>query len=179
MAKFILNRPDDYLSLSRKSIIGTTLKWFVLLMACAILLRIACIAIYMSRGVNPMTLTKFGGDPTNYMGNASWRLLLKLMVIAPLAEEVMFRLGLSFKRRTVALWVGLLPIVCATYMHKCRVWYILLGLAALGALLFWLICRFTNDGQWKDWRQKYIIPAMWISAISFGLLHLNAFSVLN
>ena len=72
MAKFILNRPDDYLSLSDKKIIGTTLKWFVILMAGAILLRIACVAIYMSMGLNPMELTKFGGDPTNYMQSASW-----------------------------------------------------------------------------------------------------------
>lgn len=65
MAKFILNRPNDFLSLSKKSIIGTTLKWFVILMVGAILLRIACVAIYMSMGMNPMELTKFGGDPTN------------------------------------------------------------------------------------------------------------------
>ena len=179
MAYFILNRPDDYLSLSKKRIIGTTLKWFVILMVGAILLRIACVAIYMSMGVNPMELTKFGGDPTNYVGHATWKTVLKLMVIAPLVEEIMFRLGLSFKRRTVALWLGLLPVVCAYYMHKCHVWYILLGLAAVGVLIYWLICRFTTDEQWKEWRKKYIIPAMWISAIGFGLLHFRAFSVLN
>ena len=136
------------MSLSRGKIIGTTLKWLVILMGCAILLRIACIAIYMSMGMNPMEMTKFGGDPTHYKGMDPWRAFLRLLVIAPLAEEVMFRLGLSFKRRTVALWLGLLPIVCALYM-------------------------------WKEWRRKYIIPAMWISAISFGLMHLRAFSVLN
>ena len=179
MAKFILNRPDDYLSLSKGKLIGTTLKWFVILMAGAILLRIVCVAVYMSMGVNPMELTKFGGDPTNYMGKASWKMLLWLLVAAPLIEEVMFRLGLSFKRQTVALWVGLLPVVCAYYLYKCRVWYILLGLTAVGALLYWLICRFTTDEQWVEWRRKYIVPAMWISAIGFGLLHFRAFSVLN
>lgn len=179
MAKFILNRPDDYLSLSKKKIIGTTLKWFVILMLGAVLLRIVCFAIYMSQGVNPMELTKFGGDPTNYMGKASWKILLRLIIIAPLAEEVMFRLGLSFKRKIVALWIGLLPVVCAYYMHKCTVWYILLGLAVVGALIYWMISHFTTDDQWKEWRQKYIIPAMWISAIGFGLLHFRAFSVLN
>ena len=179
MARFILNRPDDCLSLSKGKIIGTTLKWFVILIGCAILLRIACIAIYMSMGLKPMEMTRFGGDSTSFKGMELWRVFLTLLVIAPLAEEVMFRLGLSFKRRTVALWLGLLPIVCAFYMHKCRVWYILLGLAGIGALIYWLICRFTTDEQWKEWRRKYIIPAMWISAIGFGLLHFRAFSVLN
>ena len=179
MAKFILNRPDDYLALSRGKIIATALKWLVILIACAVLLRIACIAVYMSRGINPMELTKFGGDPTIYMGHATWKTLLKMMLVASLAEEIMFRLGLSFKRQTVALWLGLLPIVCAYYMHKCHVWYILLGLAAAGALIYWLVCRFTTDGQWAEWRRKFIIPAIWISAVGFGLMHFRAFTVLD
>lgn len=179
MAKFILNRPDDSLTLSRGKIVGTTVKWFLLLMGCAIVLRVVCVAIYMSMGINPMELTTFGGDPSNFAGKATWKTFLTLMVIAPLAEEIMFRLGLSFKRQTVALWVGLLPVVCAWYLHQCRDWYILAGLVAAGAVLFWLICRFTTDEQWAEWRQKYIIPAMWISAIGFGLLHFRAFSVLD
>ncbi len=179
MAKFILNRPDDSLTLSRGKIVGSTVKWFLLLMGCAIALRVVCVAIYMSMGINPMELTTFGGDPSNFAGKATWKTFLTLMVIAPLAEEIMFRLGLSFKRQTVALWVGLLPVVCAWYLHQCRVWYILAGLVAASAVLFWLICRFTTDEQWAEWRQKYIIPAMWISAVGFGLLHFRAFSVLD
>ena len=31
MAKFILNRPDDYLSLSKKKILGTSLLWLFIL----------------------------------------------------------------------------------------------------------------------------------------------------
>lgn len=179
MAKFILCRPDDRLTRTRGRIIGTTFKWLVLLILGAGLLRIACVAVYMSMGVNPMELTRFGGDPTNYMGKGSWRILVRLMVIAPVLEEVMFRLGLSFKRTTVALWAGILPLLCAYYIHHCKVWYILLGLAGVGAVLFWLVQRYTTDEQWEAWREKYIIPAMWISAIGFGLLHFHAFTVLN
>jgi membrane protease YdiL (CAAX protease family) len=179
MAKFILNRPDDSMTLSRGKIIGTTLIWFAILMAVAVFIKIACMAMYMSKGINPMELTRFGGDPTSYLANPSWRILLKLMIVAPLSEEIMFRLGLSFKRTTVALWVGLLPVVCAFFLYKCRIWYVLLCLVAIGAILFWLIYRFTTDEQWARWRKKYIIPAMWISAIGFGLLHFRAFTVLN
>ena len=179
MAKFILNRPDDSLSMSRKQIIRTALKWFLLLIGGAIVLRIACVAAYMSMGLNPMELTKFGGDPRIHMAGATWKTLFKLMIIAPLAEEAMFRLGLSFKRSTVALWVGLLPGIIAAYLHDCKAWYILLGLVILGALLFWLVYHFTTDEQWQEWRKKFIVPAMWISAIGFGLLHFRAFSVLN
>ena len=61
MEKFILNRPDDSKIFSRGKIIGTSLKWFFLLMIGAYLLRILCVAIYMSNGINPMELTTFGG----------------------------------------------------------------------------------------------------------------------
>lgn len=179
MKKFILNRPDDFKTLSKGNIIGTTLKWFLLLMAGAVLIRVMCVAIYMSQGVNPMELTKFAGDPTTRMNNASWQTIAHLLIVAPVMEEVMFRLGLSFKRATVALWIGLLPFVCAFYMHHCRVWFVLTGLVVSGALLSWLVYHHTTDDQWKSWRKKYVIPAMWLSAISFGLVHFMAFSVLN
>jgi membrane protease YdiL (CAAX protease family) len=179
MTRFILSRPDDRLTLSKGRIIITALEWLAILMVCAVALRAVCFAVYMSQGINPGDLTKFGGDPTNYIGKASWKVFVKLLITAPLVEELMFRLGLSFKRRTVALWIGLLPLLCAWYLHKCRVWYILLAIAAVGALLYWLVCKFTDDLQWKEWRKRFIIPAMWVSAIGFGLLHLRAFSVLN
>lgn len=179
MAKFILNRPDDSLSMSRKQIIRIALKWFLLLIGGAIVLRIVCVAAYMSMGLNPMEMTKFGGDPTTHMAGATWKTLFKLMIIAPFAEEAMFRLGLSFKRTAVALWIGLLPLIIAEYLHHCKVWYILFGLAIAGVLLFWLVYHFTTDEQWKEWRRRFIVPAMWISAIGFGLLHFRAFSVLN
>jgi len=179
MAKFILNRPDDFKTLSRGKIIATALKWCILLVFCAILLRVICVAVYLSQGLNPMELTKFGGDPANHMGHVSWKLILMLMIMAPVLEEVLVRLGLSFKRATVALWAGLFPLVWAFYMSHCRVWYVLVGLTFIGLALFWIIWRFTTDEQWQAWREKYIIPAMWISAICFGLIHFFAFSVLN
>ena len=50
MEKLILNRPNDFLSISRRKIIGISLKWLILLMASAVLLRMACFVIYMSQG---------------------------------------------------------------------------------------------------------------------------------
>ena len=179
MANFILNRPDDFETLSRGRIIGTTLKWFILLTVAAIVLRVVCVVIYTTQGVNPTELTKFGGDPTTFMGKATWKTIALLLIMAPVLEEVIFRLGLSFKRATVALWLGLLPVVHVFYMHHCRVWYILLALVFVGALLYWLVYHYTTDEQWKAWREKYIVPAMWVSAIGFGLIHLMAFTTLN
>lgn len=180
MAKFILNRPDDSLSLSRGKIVLTAIKWLVILVVGTIVLRIACLAAYMAMGINPMELTNFGGDVTTHMANATWLTPLKLLFYCPIMEELIFRLGLSFKRKTVALWLGLLPLVCTFYFSESsRVWYILSGLTIVGIVIYWLLCRFTADDQWAEWRRKYIIPSMWVSAIGFGLVHFVAFSVLN
>ncbi len=179
MAKFILNRPDDWQVMPLKKRIITTVKWYFILMAAAIVLRIVCFACYMANGLNPTELTTFGGDPTNHTGGPFWKTFIFLMVVAPVVEEVMFRLGLSFKRRTVALWAGLTPLACAAYLFHNRDWLVLLLLAAVGALLFLLVMRNTTDEQWQTWRRRYIIPAMWASAIGFGLVHFMAFTVLN
>jgi len=179
MNRFILNRSDDFKTLTRKQIIFTAIKWFVILMFCALMLRVLCVMAYMSLGVNPMELTKFNGDPTNHMDHVNGWTILHFMVVAPLAEELMFRLGLSFRRYGVALWAGLLPLICAYYLFRCRNWLVLLALVLLVVVIFWLVSRYTTDEQWKQWRSKYIVPAMWISAISFGLIHFIAFSVLN
>ena len=94
MNNFILNRPDDVLTLLTKKIVGTTLKWLLILLGGAILLRIICVSVYMSMGIDPTQLTKFGGDPTSFKGQAFWKTYLTLLLYAPLMEELMFRLGL-------------------------------------------------------------------------------------
>lgn len=180
-AKFILNCPDDGQLLTRKQLVLKTFVWMLILLAAAVVCRIICAAVYMANGMDPMALTKFGGDPTAHQVKKEhlWKALLSLLVYAPLMEETLFRLPLSFKRRTVALWLALVPIICAVYFYKCKVWYILLALAAVGAVLFFLVYRFTSDEQWGMWRSQHIILAMWTAALAFGFIHLRAFSVLN
>lgn len=178
-SKFILNCPDDCLTMTKKQVLKKALIWLILLLGAAVVIRMICLIVYMANGLNPMELTTFGGDPTSRIGQGIGKSLLTLLIVAPVLEEALFRLPLSFKRRTVALWVALIPIIIAYYFCKCKTWYILLSLAAAGAFLYFLICKVTNDGQWTEWRDKYIIIAMWIAAISFGLIHLRAFSVLN
>lgn len=179
MAKFLLNRPDDRDTQSKWRIFANMLIWLVILYAGYLALYVICMLLYGANGVIPTKLTQYGADPSTWTGRPLTQTILRVLVVAPMVEESMCRLGLSFKRLTVGLWAGLLPIAVAWYLFHCWVWYILLLIAIAGGLIFWLICRYTTDEQWQDWRKKYIIPAMWVSAIGFGLLHLNAFSVLN
>ena len=179
MVKFILNRSDDCDTLSTGRIIANIPIWLVILYAGYLVLYVICMLIYGANGVIPTKLTEYGADPFLWKEQPFLQTILWFLILPPLCEESMFRLGLSFKRLTVGLWAGLLPVVVAWYVFFCRIWYILLLLAIAGGLIFWLIYRYTTDEQWKNWRKKYIIPAMWVTAIGFGLFHLNAFSVLN
>ena len=179
MGKFILNRPDDRDTQSKGRIIANMLIWLIILNAGYVVLYVICMLIYGANGVIPTKLTDYYADPFFWKEKPFWQTILWFLIVAPLCEESIFRLGLSFKRLTVGLWAGLLPVIVAWYVFYCRVWYILLLFAIAGGLIFWLICRYTTDEQWKKWRKKCIIPAMWVTAIGFGLSHLNAFSVLN
>ena len=185
MASFILNRPDDYLTLSRGKIIATSLMWFFFLWIGSLILLMACVRIYNSVGFSMEQIKKLTEYRSVdfvfklYKGKPLGLVFLIVVFLGPLMEEVLFRLGLSFKRIDAAIWVGLLPALSAFCFVKSREWYFLLALAAVGAVLFWLICRFTTDDQWKAWRTKYIIPAMWMVAIVFCLIHLTNFVSLS
>ena len=177
--KFILNRTNDWATMPKKKIFLYALIWCIAFKAIAGVLFAVCISIYNSMGIDPTQLTQFGGDPTTHIGKPLVRTILLMVLIAPIAEETMFRLGLSFKRMTVAVWGGLLPIVTAAYLFQCRNWFILSTMALSGLILFWLIMRYTSEEQWECWKLRYLRLGMWISSISFFLIHLKAFSVIT
>ena len=79
--KFILNCPNDSQTLFKKKLFGKTLLWLVILFACAVVVRMICMAIYMANGLNPMELTQFGGDPTSRLGQGIGKTLLSLLII--------------------------------------------------------------------------------------------------
>lgn len=176
---FILNQTSDKYTKTTGQIVLKAFLWLIGLMAVGGLLRMICVAIYMANGINPMEITKFGGDPTTHMGNATWKTILKLLLVAPICEEIIFRLGLAFNRRINALWIGILPAIVSLYFLHCKTWYIILALLVVGAVMFYLVYRSTTDELWKEWREKYLKYAVWVTAIAFGLIHLVAMSTIN
>ena len=177
---FILNRVNDRATMPESKILWVAFIWFVAMFMVSSAIIVGVGMIYKSIGINPEELTRFGGDVSTHKDKPLAQTLLLLLIIAPVVEEIIFRLGLSFKRQTVALWVGLLPVAIAAYIFKCYYnWPLLAGLVVLGSLLYWLVMRFTTDEQWVGWRSRYLRLAMWVSAIAFALIHLKAFTVLT
>ena len=177
---FILDRTNDWATMPKRKIFGVALAWFIVMFVLSAIIIVVVTICYKSMGIDPSQLTKFGGDISTMKDKPLLRSILLLLLIAPVVEEIIFRLGLSFKRQTVALWVGLLPVAIAAYLfEQYNNWPLLAGTVVLGAILYWLVVRYTTDEQWADWRSRYLRLAMWISAIAFGLIHLKAFSVLT
>lgn len=165
--KFILSRTEDYLIHSKKWIVGYGLLFWLISRIIAMLLVIGCVAIYNTLGMNPETARSLG--TMTYV-------LLTASIVAPVLEECVFRLGLSFKRRQVAIAVASIP----AYI----LWQHISSLTIVSALLyiasiitaFSLVYGLTSDSHWDELKKTYYKSTIWFSAIAFGLIHLIAFS---
>lgn len=178
--KFILSRNQDYKTRSKKWIIGRALLFWLVTRIGVMLLMVVCMAIYSSFGINPKELTAFGGDPTVTKASGSLlRGLLMMAIIAPVFEEFLFRFGLSFKRIAVAVSCACIPLF-PTFSHNksasLTMWLCCIGLAIA---VFTFVYLTTTDKFWLEKKSRWQVPAIWVTSIAFGLVHLIAFSTLS
>lgn len=175
--KFILSRTEDYKTHSKKWIVGYGLLFWLISRIAAAAILIGCVAVYKGCDLDPEALTKFGGSPetAKNMGSALYT-FLTLLLAAPLFEECIFRLWLSFRKWEVAAAVAAIPayllwqhIPKLTPLSGCI--YVVIIAAA-----FFAIQRFTQASFWERQRQDHFSVYVWASAIAFGLIHLVAFS---
>ncbi len=179
LPKFILNKADDYLALSRWRMTGVAILYYIFFLVVNVVLMMICLSVYNACGISPESLTDFGGNPMYRLEKQGLqKLLLTTLLIAPLCEEIIFRLGLSMKRKMVALWVGLAPAVFVWYLVSKEFLSVALALE-FGLLMAAAVWFLTDDEMWEKARTRYLKPVVWISAIAFGLLHLNAVSDLS
>ena len=177
--KFILNRTEDYLYHSKLWIIGYASLFYLCSIIIFSMLLTFCVFIYNCIGLDPETMTNFGGDPTYLKkSNDNLHFLLSVLVTAPLCEELIFRLGLSSKRKIFFRWVGLLPAIIVWYFIQkdFLLIFLLLGFGVLTAISLY---RFTSSDMWEIFISKYFVRLIWINALLFGLLHLTAFTELS
>lgn len=178
MMTFILNRTDDWVTMPKKRILAKAIVWYFAFLLINFVMIMGVTIIYNSMGVEPNQLTRFAGDYHRFLDRPLYYITMAIL-IAPIVEESIFRLGLSFKRQTVALWLGLLPAAIAGYLlDYAENWILMASMILIGLVLYWLVMRYTCDEQWARWRSRYLLPAIWISAIAFCLMHLR-FTVLT
>lgn len=175
MEPFILNRIDERRTRSVGRILLYALAFFLVTRFATGMLAGIAMAIYkFAWGIDAMAGLQFLGTP-DQMGGYGWWALPQLLLFAPLFEETTFRLGLSFRRVHVALGLGVLTLFvvqsCLMLAGASHTWlWASLPGAAVGTAL-WL---FTTDAFWAAEKGRWQRPAMWCSAILFGLAHLFA-----
>ncbi len=177
--RFILSRTDDFKTRSKKWIVGYALLFWLITRLIAALTVILCVSVYKTQGIDPTVLTTFGGSPSQIGIHSLLYSVVVIMLIAPLLEEGVFRLGLSFRKWQVALAGALIPVavVWQNYLSFSVAQYIFwLGLSVV---VFCGIYYGSKQEMWIKLKTRYLVAASWITAIGFGLMHLLAFSTLT
>lgn len=178
--KFILSRTSDHKVHSKKWIVGYGLLFWLISRIVSMLLIVGCVAVYNTCGINPETLTKFAGDPetAKNLGSITYT-LLTIGIVAPLLEECIFRLGLSFKRWQIALAVASIPAYML-WQHFKHLTVTSTVIYCTGIIISFTVIYFlTTDSFWLGQKKSYYKLSVWLSAIAFGLIHLIAFSNYN
>lgn len=175
--KIIFSRVNDAETHSKKWVIGYALLFWLTTRILAVLMVVACSVIYESMGFTKGMFPVFGGVPTgaHTIGKLIYS-LATVALIAPMIEELVFRLGLSFKKWQVALGLAFIPIFIGWSDIKSLtlisgIIYIVIAIA-----IYFAIDKFTTQDFWNKLRSNWLVAAMWITSIAFGLVHLRAFS---
>ena len=175
--KFILSRTDDFRIHSKKWVVGYGLLFWLISRIVAMLLIIGCTSIYKTCGIDPESQTSFVGYPetAKTIGSTVY-VLMTVSIVAPLLEECIFRLGLSFRRWQVALAASAISAYMLwQHIYSHSIAYVAICAFAMAAL-FSAIYFFTTDSFWNSQKKKYYKPSIYVTAIAFGILHLIAFS---
>lgn len=174
--KFILSRTEDYKSHSKKWIIGYALLFWLVTRLLAGGLVAGCGAIYEQLGFSAAELAQFSSS-ANQVANWTrpvWYILFITLLFAPLLEECVFRLGLSFKKWQVAVSVAMIPIL-GIWMFPSLPYWLKIVMGVLAVCVFFSIYRYTSQKYWADKKSHWLIPAIWLTTVIFGLLHLIVF----
>lgn len=175
--RFILSRTNDSSVHSKKWIVGYALLFWVITRIIAVALVVTCSVIYEKLGFSHDMFPSFGGTPK--AATTAGRLIYSLAtvaLIAPLIEEAVFRLGLSFKKWQVALSIAFIPIFIGWSDIRSLTWISGSAYVSISVVVFILICKFTSRELWSGLKRNWMVTAMWITSIAFGLAHLRAFS---
>ncbi len=175
--KIIFSRVQDAETHSKKWIVGYALLFWLTTKIIAILMVVACTIIYEKLGFPKAVLPVFGGVPTGF--HTIGKLIFSLAAVAlitPLIEEIVFRLGLSFKKWQVAASLACIPIFIAWSDIKSLSWIGGGICILLACAIYFVVDRFTTQEYLDKLKERGLIAAMWITSIAYGLVHLFDFS---
>lgn len=175
----ILKRMNDASSLSKSKIVWFGIKFYLVAKIVCILAMITTNYIYIELGYTEKSFPAFGGNPLSWLKSSNPLFIIILMsIIAPVTEELAFRLGLSLKRKSASISIGFIFFVLSNFFLPMTTYgYVIKVIVTL--LIISLVYVLTSDLFWeriKGNKQAQIINS---SIVAFGLIHLFAFNGLT
>lgn len=171
--KSVFSRLEDYKTKSRKKILLFAVLFFVVTRIVSMVAFIFVGRLYFLYGFDAMAALRFGGSIEGLayeaMGKGVWQTLAMVMIGAPLLEECAFRLGLSFRKRDMAIGLGALTLFLASRLLGSWLWSTIPAVAVTAVVWF-----ATTEEFWTNLRPTWLKLAAWLSAVLFGLAHLFA-----
>lgn len=178
MKLLLLNRTGERATLTTRRILLNALIYFaVTRVATMFLIGAATVWCIMVKDFNPMEQLRFAGS-LQQLAAGEGSMLMKvgmLLIFAPMVEELAFRLGLSFKRRDVALGAGAMTLFLVSQILRMTglgyAWLWALPFGAAAGIWTW---RRTAAADFDPLRKRWLVVSMYASAALFGLAHLFA-----
>lgn len=170
--KPLLSRLDDFKTKSRGKIVLSALLFYAVTRIASMIAIMFLARLYFLYGFDAMAQLRFAGSIEGLVYAATehgvWQMMAWLLLGAPLFEECAFRLGLSFRRRHVAVGSGMLTVFVVSRFLPLW-WAVPAGIAVAVAVWF-----AATDDCLTNLRERLLPAAAWLSAILFGVAHLFA-----
>lgn len=105
--------------------------------------------------------------------NGVWKSSLSVILIGPILEEISYRLWLSFKKRDVAIGLGVFCIThLSIFVSRDQSWYPYIALYIVGIAIAAAIWCFSSQKFWSKIRHRYGNVLIWMSIFLFGFVHI-------
>ena len=105
-----------------------------------------------------------------------------LVIFVPIIEEILFRLWQNYNKRNIIIsltLILLLPLInLLKVKHFSTTYFIILGIILISLFIFCLFWRGYTDQSVRI-SIKYKKLLFYVSAVSFGLLHITNFAPIN
>lgn len=159
---------EDKKQLTKKQIIIKAIAFYVTTQ----------IVVFLGLLFTFLSLRFFDFD-TNYFkektsSNSFSNLPFYIAIIAPIYEEIAFRLGLSFKKIHIAISLSFLFLIFSSFLTSYNEF---IAIKLVVCFFIFIIISFTSQNFWNEYQRRFGKQTIIFFTLLFALAHINNFDV--
>lgn len=139
---------------------------FLFFLGLAVFFGMIVFFIQFSTGIHSIALTKIAGYSLTEK-------ILKLVLLASVIEETLFRLLLRFNKNTVKIFFAITLSYCIYLIFKEK--YMMLVVILVMQILLLFSIQLTSVNKISTFIEKHFAVIFYISVLAFGMMHLFNF----